>query len=148
LQTVEHLSAVLGLESADLDSLGGQAEELGRFASELAAEQRHRDENKRQSTGGSGSRRKSGDPSSKHNEGSARAGDPKGYYSLLGIRPGASAEEIKQGYRDRIQQYHPDFFAHEDHEWVRQQAEEMSKKLNEAWEVLGDSDKRREYDRS
>jgi DnaJ-domain-containing protein 1 len=68
------------------------------------------------------------------------------YYEVIGVDPSASQEEIKKAYRDKLKQYHPDIFMNQP-EWVREQAEKMSKKLNEAYEVLGDINKRKGYDK-
>jgi hypothetical protein len=67
------------------------------------------------------------------------------YYEVLGVDPSASQEEIKRAFRGKVKQYHPDIFMNQP-KWVREQAEEMSKKLNEAYETLGDINKRKEYD--
>ena len=62
------------------------------------------------------------------------------YYEILGVSKDASAGEIKKAYRKVAMQYHPDRNPG-DHE-----AEEMFKKVSEAYEVLGDPDKRSRYD--
>ncbi len=63
------------------------------------------------------------------------------YYELLGVGREASAEEIKKAYRKKAVQYHPDKNP------GNKQAEEMFKKVSEAYEVLQDADKRAAYDR-
>jgi len=65
----------------------------------------------------------------------------KDYYSILGISPGASQEEIKHSFRDLAMKYHPD--RNPGNEKV---AEEKFKEINEAYAVLGEESKRREYD--
>lgn len=62
------------------------------------------------------------------------------YYSLLGISRDASADEIKKAYRKKAMKYHPDRNKGD------AQAEEMFKKVSEAYEVLSDDKKRRLYD--
>jgi curved DNA-binding protein CbpA len=63
------------------------------------------------------------------------------YYSVLGIPPGASQDELKKRYRILIAKYHPDRNSDAD-------AEERSKKINEAYGTLSDPEKRARYDRS
>ena len=63
--------------------------------------------------------------------------DQKDYYKILGVTADASADEIKKTYRKLAFQYHPD----------RNPGNEgMMKELNEAYAVLSDQQKRREYD--
>lgn len=62
------------------------------------------------------------------------------YYEVLGIARGASAAEIKTSYRRLARQFHPDINK-------EPAAEELFKEINEAYEVLGDEQKRATYDR-
>ena len=64
----------------------------------------------------------------------------KDYYSILGIRRGASEKEIKQAYRKLARQYHPDVNPGD------KSAEAKFKQINEAYEVLSDKEKRQKYD--
>jgi len=64
----------------------------------------------------------------------------KDYYDILGVQKGASTEEIKKAYRKLALKYHPD------RNPGNKQAEEQFKELNEAYAVLSDKDKRKEYD--
>jgi curved DNA-binding protein CbpA len=66
----------------------------------------------------------------------------KNYYQLLGIEPSAGQEEIKRAFRKMASLYHPDHNPKD-----AEKAEEMFKAINEAYEVLGDEGKRRQYDR-
>lgn len=66
--------------------------------------------------------------------------DYKDYYKILGVSKNASAEEIKKAYRKLARQYHPDVNPD------NKAAEETFKDVNEAYEVLGDSQKREKYD--
>lgn len=62
------------------------------------------------------------------------------YYRTLGVQPGASQDELKKAYRSLAKKYHPDLHPG-DHI-----AEDRFKDINEAYEVLSDPDKRKEYD--
>ncbi len=63
------------------------------------------------------------------------------YYKLLGVERGASEKEIKTAYRRLAQQFHPDKNPGD------KRADEKFKDINEAYEVLGDPQKRAKYDR-
>ncbi len=62
------------------------------------------------------------------------------YYEVLGVQKGASDSEIKKAFRKMAKKYHPD--ANPDNK----EAEEKFKEVNEAYEVLSDSQKRAAYD--
>jgi len=64
----------------------------------------------------------------------------KDYYKTLGVGRNASEEEIKQAYRKLARKFHPDFNP------GNPRAEAKSKEINEAYEVLGDAQKRSKYD--
>ncbi|BCR21941.1 molecular chaperone DnaJ [Borrelia sp. HM] len=65
----------------------------------------------------------------------------KDYYEILGLSKGASKDEIKKAYRKIAIKYHPD--KNKDNK----EAESIFKEATEAYEVLGDDNKRAQYDR-
>ncbi len=65
------------------------------------------------------------------------------YYEVLGVAKTASDKEIKQAYRNLARKHHPDL--HQDAA-AKTAAEEKFKLINEAYEVLGDPEKRQKYD--
>ncbi len=67
------------------------------------------------------------------------------YYSLLEISETASQSEVREAYRRLIREVHPDRLANAPEYW-RRKAEEKTKEINEAFAVLSDERRRREYD--
>jgi molecular chaperone DnaJ len=61
----------------------------------------------------------------------------KDYYKILGLTKGATADEIKRAYRRLAHEHHPDKGGNQ----------EKFKEINEAYQVLGDAQKRTQYDR-
>lgn len=62
------------------------------------------------------------------------------YYEILGISYTATQEEVKKAFRTLAKQYHPDVNKEDN-------ATEMMQKITEAYEVLSDINKRKEYDK-
>jgi len=73
---------------------------------------------------------------------SKKSDDEKDYYKILGIKKDATDAEVKKAYRKLALKWHPDKNPNN-----REEAEEKFKKINEAYSVLSDKDKRRQYDR-
>jgi hypothetical protein len=68
------------------------------------------------------------------------------YYTVIGVSETASLAEIKAAYRELVRQVHPDSVPNASPYWKRA-AEEKTKEINEAYQILSDVLKRREYDR-
>ncbi len=66
--------------------------------------------------------------------------DKRDFYEVLGLKKGASDDEIKKAYRASVKKYHPDL--HPDDK----ECEEKMKEVNEAYECLSDPDKKSRYD--
>ena len=64
----------------------------------------------------------------------------KDYYKILGVPRSADAEQIRKAFRSLARQYHPDVAKD------KRGGEEKFKEINEAYEVLGDPEKRKKYD--
>ncbi len=62
------------------------------------------------------------------------------YYNTLGLTLEASEQDIKKAYRKLAMQYHPD------RNGGNPESEKRIKEINEAYQILGDEEKRRRYD--
>ena len=63
------------------------------------------------------------------------------YYEVLGVSHEASDEDIKKAYRKLVFEHHPDRNPH------KKDADERIREINVAYEIVGDPDKRKSYDR-
>ena len=65
--------------------------------------------------------------------------DKRDYYDILGVSKGVTDEQLKIAFRKKALEYHPDRNKSKD-------AEEKFKEINEAYQILSDSEKRAKYD--
>jgi curved DNA-binding protein CbpA len=69
--------------------------------------------------------------------------EPDDHYAALDLAPDADPEEVRDAWRFLITAFHPDRFRDADQQ---ARAQEITKRANAAWQVLGDPDRRRRYD--
>lgn len=65
--------------------------------------------------------------------------EKKDLYEILGVKKTASADELKQAYKQLVKKYHPDISKEPN-------AEEKLKEITHAYSILGDAEKRKQYD--
>lgn len=70
------------------------------------------------------------------------------HYVLLEVKPQATSEEIKAAYRSLCQEYHPDKLPPGTPEKARSYVQDRFKQINEAYSILSDREKRKDYDLS
>jgi DnaJ-domain-containing protein 1 len=69
------------------------------------------------------------------------------WYEVLQVAMTASESEIKAAYHRLLKQYHPDLHTASTFGWVKAEAERMSRQIGQAFEVLGNPDRRQAYDK-
>ena len=67
------------------------------------------------------------------------------FYAIFGVSPSASQEEIRAAHRELVKRYHPDIYSTGDD---KARATERLQAINEAYAVLGNAERRKEYDDS
>ena len=67
------------------------------------------------------------------------------FYAIFGVPPSASQEEIRAAHRELVKRYHPDIYSTGDD---KARATERLQAINEAYAVLGNAERRKEYDDS
>jgi DnaJ family protein C protein 3 len=65
------------------------------------------------------------------------------HYATLGVQKDAGTQEITAAYKTLAKQWHPDRFSDKE---KKKEAEQMMKKINVAYDILGNDEKRRRYD--
>ncbi|MBQ2938058.1 MAG: J domain-containing protein, partial [Clostridia bacterium] len=66
----------------------------------------------------------------------------KNYYDILEVNKNASPEIIEKAYKTLVKKYHPDLQENN----LKNKFEEKIKEINEAYEILSNSEKRKNYD--
>jgi DnaJ domain len=67
------------------------------------------------------------------------------FYAIFGVPPSASQEDIRAAHRELVKRYHPDIYSTGDD---KARATERLQAINEAYAVLGNAERRKEYDAS
>ena len=70
---------------------------------------------------------------------------PPDFYAIFGVPPSASQEDIRAAHRELVKRYHPDIYSTGDD---KARATERLQAINEAYAVLGNAERRKEYDDS
>jgi len=68
------------------------------------------------------------------------------HYAVLGVDPEASPSSVKKAYFRAAKRYHPDAIRRHGLISIQREASDLFSRIAQAWEILGDADKRREYD--
>ncbi|KAH9983901.1 hypothetical protein BJV74DRAFT_592588 [Russula compacta] len=68
------------------------------------------------------------------------------YYKILGLTKGASSEDVRRAYKQKVLETHPDKLPPDSTEEEKAAGREQFSRVHEASEILGDAERRREYD--
>ncbi|KAI0305808.1 DnaJ domain-containing protein [Multifurca ochricompacta] len=68
------------------------------------------------------------------------------YYKILGLSKNSSPEDVRRAYKQKVLETHPDKLPPDSTEEEKEAAHEQFSRVHEASEILGDPDRRREYD--
>lgn len=68
------------------------------------------------------------------------------FYKILNVSRGATQSEIKKSYFKMAKQYHPDMIPKDLPEAQKKEMAKKFQQIAEAWDVLGDEEKRKQYD--
>ncbi|KAG6891239.1 hypothetical protein C0995_008491 [Termitomyces sp. Mi166 len=71
---------------------------------------------------------------------------PCTYYDILGVEPSASVEDVRKAYRRKALETHPDKLDQTATDEDKRSAEKRFRDIREAFDILGDVQKRKEYD--
>src|ERR687897_3770808 len=66
------------------------------------------------------------------------------FYTILDVPPSASAEKIRSAHRRLVKRYHPDLYSTDAD---KERATEQLRRINEAYRILSNPQRRREYDK-
>jgi len=150
------------LEDKSLPMLIDQLSKLQKSIQKLSPE--NKQEKKKTSTSGNSSKkqkttasdssskkqnRQSTDQQSSGKKSSSEDKDQKkksqNYYQVLDVKESATNDDIKKAYRKKMREYHPDRHNASDFEWIKEEADRMTKRIQEAYSVLSDPEKRKRY---
>ena len=60
------------------------------------------------------------------------------YYAILGVSKNATADKIKTAYYQKMKEYHPDLHQNSQYSWIKEEAENKSKLVQQAYNILKD----------
>jgi len=129
----------------------GEKAATGEGAEQKTEEKSKDQEQKKSTSNGQSSKQSSANENQQKSQKRPKAPsapDSEDWYQLLGISPTASTQEVKEAYRKKIKEYHPDKHNSSDFDWVKQEAERMTRLVGQAYECLLSPTAREKYDKS